>query len=227
MTERNSFDGPTSGLAVDIITVDARLRKALQIEHVVALNGPMLSNGVAVAGATLNVTARFPEHGIEAVLAYEAKGGRRVLRSVLSITNYRRKEVQASDLQKLRFTEVEAEIDRILAHEEAQADDSFTASFEAFLNDTAPRPGRGHSAARLDLLRIAVLYASLAQETDPYPVMADQLGISAASCRNEVSKARKAALLEPTIRGRRNHRLTPKAKNLLVKNLPSDPEREP
>ena len=216
MTERNSFDGPTSGLAVDSITVDAQLRKALQIEHVVALNGPMLRNGVALASATLNVTARFPEHGIEVRLAYQAKGGRRVLRSVLSITNYRRKEVQASDLQKLRFTEVEAEIDRILAHEEAQADDSFTASFEAFLNDTAPRPGRGHSAAKLDLLRIAVLYASLAHEADPYPVMAEKLGISAASCRNEVSKARKAGLLEPTIRGRRNHRFTQKAKDMLL-----------
>jgi len=216
MTERNSFDGPTSGLAVDSITVDAQLRKALQIEHVVALNGPMLRDGVALASATLNVTARFPEHGIEVRLAYQAKGGRRVLRSVLSITNYRRNEVQASDLQKLRFTEVEAEIDRILAHEEAQADDSFTASFEAFLNDTAPRPGRGHSAAKLDLLRIAVLYASLAHEADPYPVMAKKLGISAASCRNEVSKARKAGLLEPTIRGRRNHRFTQKAKDMLL-----------
>ena len=216
MTERNSFEGSTSGLAADIITVDARLRKTLQIEHVVALNGPMLRNGVAVPGGTLTVTARFPAPGIEAVLSYEAQGGRRVLRSVLSITNYRRKEVQANDLQKLRFTEVEAEIDRILVNEEAKADDSFTASFEAFLNETTPRPGRGHSAAKLDLFRTAVLYASLASETDPYPVMAEKLAITAASCRNEVSKARKAGFLEPTIRGRRNHRLTQKAKDMLL-----------
>lgn len=225
MTDRTTFDGPTPGLAVDSITVAAKLKKALEIQHVVSLNGPMLRDGVALKGSTLNVTARFPEDGIEAVLAYESKAGRRVLRSVLSITNYRRREVQASDLQKIRFNNVEAEIDRVLAHIEAEADESFASSFEAFLNNIAVRPGRGRSAIQLDLLHVAVLYASLSQETDPYPAMAEQLGITAASCRNETSKARKAGYLEPTIRGRRNHRLTPKAKTLLSKHLPPDPER--
>jgi hypothetical protein len=197
-------------LPFEILHPSDPLRAMLNIRHVVAIHSPILDDGTKFSDQGFAVEVVFPELGASAVLHYQVINNRRELTEVGHLKNEARGYILASDLSQLRFSEIEAEIDRLLSWEQAQSNPNFEASFQEFQSRPALKPNQ-QPTPQHDLLQAALLYSGLDMTPDPYPTMADKLGIAEKSCRNKVSKARSAGLLEPTIRGRRNHRLTQKA----------------
>lgn len=191
------------------------VRAALDIQYVVEITSPVLSDGTVISSA-LSVVVEFEEAQLNAVLGYEMIDGQRRLIGIDNLRSIGRGHIHAADVTKLRFGVIEQEIDRILAWEESQKNPRFQQAFGAFHNTAPTDGGTDLSKSDADLLQISLMYSGLDMSPDPYPVMARKLNITAASCRNKVAKARKAGFLEPTIRGRRNHRLTQKAKDMLL-----------
>jgi len=191
------------------------LREELDIHYVVEISSPVLSDGTVIGNA-LSVVVIFEEAQLEAVLGYEMIDGQRRLIGIDNLRSAGRGHIHAADMTKLRFGVIEQEVDRILAWEEAQKNPRFQQAFGSFHTSGLTDEGTNLTKAEADLLQISLLYSGLDMSPDPYPAMAQKLDITAGSCRNKVAKARKAGFLEPTIRGRRNHRLTQKAKDMLL-----------
>jgi hypothetical protein len=177
----------------------------------------MMSGSRPLPPGEYTVEFRNPETGLSGTLAYRIQAGRRVLHEIRRIHKDGIGSVDPQDLRSISFTAIESELQLVLDdHREEAGDDAFRKSFGELATSPVTMPGSGRTLTEADLLAVAVKYSRLGGTKGLYTQLADQCGgISESRTRDIVRRARQEGLLEPTVRGRANHALTEKARQLI------------
>ena len=204
-------------LRIHAIPLGPGRRARLGVHWVTGVWTPMMSGGRPLPPGEYTVEFRNPETGLSGTLAYRAQAGRRVLHEIRRIRKDGIGPVDPQDLRSISFTAIESELQLVLDdHREEAGDDAFRELFGELATSPARMPGSGHTLTEADLLAVAVKYSRLGGAKGLYTQLADQCGgISESRARDLVRRARQEGLLESTVRGRANHALTEKARQLV------------
>lgn len=209
-------------LGIDAIPLGPGKRARLGIRYVTGVWTPMMSGGRPLSPGEYTVEFQIPESGLSGTLAYRIQAGRRVLQEIRRIRKDGIGSVDPQDLRSISFTAIESELQAILDdHRIEIGDDAFRTSFGDLASSPATMPGSGRALTETDLLAVAVKYSRLGGVKGLYTQLAEQCGgISESRARDLVRRARQEGLLEPTVRGRANHALTEKARQLVRDHQP-------
>ena len=170
------------------------------------------------------VTVQIPETKIEATLSYKKQSGTRTLIGVSDISSYGpRKEIKPSQLNlpliKIRneittlIQELSDSVSVTIRPETIRATASVSSGV---LSTPYSKDRKRKTTTETDLLDIAVRYNAHEGAKGCQALMAEESGLSVAQIRRLLVDARKAGLLEPTVKGKKNWNLTPKAKRLMT-----------
>lgn len=170
------------------------------------------------------VTVQIPETKIEATLSYKKQSGTRTLIGVSDISSYGpRKEIKPSQLNlpliKIRneittlIQELSDSVSVTIRPETIRATASVSSGV---LSTPYSKDRKRKTTTETDLLDIAVRYNAHEGAKGCQALMAEESGLSVAQIRRLLVDARKVGLLEPTVKGKKNWNLTPKAKRLMT-----------
>ena len=191
-------------------------RHDLNIKYVTSISYPIEDE--------FAVTVRISEAKTEATLAYRKQSGTRTLIGVSDISSHGpRKEIKPSQLN-LPLVKIRNEITTLI--QELSDSVSVTIRPETIKASASVSSGvlstpyskdrKRRATTQTDLLDIAVRYNAYEGSKGCQALMAEESGLSVAQIRRLLVDARKAGLLEPTVRGKKNWNLTPKAKRLMT-----------
>ena len=191
-------------------------RHELNINYVTSISYPIEDE--------FTVTVQIPETKTEATLAYKKQSGTRTLIGVSDISSYGpRKEIKPSQLN-LPLVKIRNEITTLI--QELSDSVSVTIRPETIkatvsistgvLSTPYSKDRKRKTTTETDLLDIAVRYNAYEGSKGCQALMAEESGLSVAQIRRLLVDARKAGLLEPTVKGKKNWNLTPKAKRLMT-----------
>ena len=192
-------------------------RARLGIRYVTDIAGPVVSGGRPLSPGDYTVRFEIPESGLSGTLVYRIQTGSRVLREIRQIRKDGVSSLDAQDLRSISFTAIESEFVSILDdYRVSIADTAFRTSFGELANSPTALPGTGRALTDADLLAVAVKYSRLGGVRGLYTQLAEQCGgISESRARDLVRRTRQEGFLEATVKGRANHALTDKARQLI------------
>ena len=204
-------------LGIETIPLGPGQRARLGIRYVTDVWGPFVSEGRPLLSGEYTVRFEMPDSRLSGTLVYRIQTGSRVLREIRQIRKDGVSSLDAQDLRSISFTAIESEFVSILDdHRISIADTAFRTSFGELAYSPATLPGTGRALTDEDLLTVAVKYSRLGGVRGLYTQLAEQCGgISESRARDLVRRTRQEGFLEPTVRGRANHALTEKARQLI------------
>ena len=203
--------------SIETIPLGPGQRARLGIRYVTDVWGPFASEGRPLLSGDYTVGFEMPDSRLSGTLVYQIQTGSRVLREIRQIRKDGVSSLDAQDLRSISFAAIESEFVSILDdHHIGIADTAFRTSFGELAYSPATLPGTGRALTDADLLAVAVKYSRLGGVRGLYAQLAEQCGgISESRARDLVRRARQERFLEPTVRGRANHALTEKARQLI------------
>ena len=202
---------------IETIPLGPGQRARLGIRYVTDVWGPFVSEGRPLLSGEYTVGFEMPDSRLSGTLVYRIQTGSRALREIRQIRKDGVSSLDAQDLRSISFAAIESEFVSILDdHRISIADTAFRTSFGELAYSPAALPGTGRALTDEDLLAVAVKYSRLGGVRGLYTQLAEQCGgISESRARDLVRRARQEGFLEPTVRGRANHALTEKARQLI------------
>tara|TARA_B100001094_G_scaffold309866_1_gene343932 strand:+ start:180 stop:815 length:636 start_codon:yes stop_codon:yes gene_type:complete len=197
-------------------TLTAVERHELNINYVTAISYPIEDE--------FTVTVRISETKMDATLSYKRQSGTRTLIGVSDISSYGpRKEIKPSQLSlplvKIRnevttlIQELSDSVSVTIRPETIKATASVSSGV---LSTPYSKDRKRKTTTETDLLDIAVRYNAYEGAKGCQALMAEESALSVSQIRKLLVDARKAGLLEPTAKGKKNWNLTPKAKRLMT-----------